>query len=442
MRRGVGVGRDQRHRGVEQGADRHLVSGLGAGGELHRDLDRQRAGLEQDAGCLAVERAARGDRHAGADRLARDVVPEGQPFVSLDEQVRLEELTDRREQVRGGPSERPRQLVEGERATERRGDGHGVARLVGEPAEPLAHPHLHAPGELAVDQLGVAVDETDPVLLSQAEEGLDDEERVAVALRQLVENRLIGRRGEHVRRQLHDRLVLEWAEDDRLRAASLQLLERTGERRRFARRPEGDDPRDRQSHESHRQGANRRRRPAVCPLGIVDGDQERRLERRALEQLLQVSQQPEPLLGVRVERGEPVVVEQRLRTVEQRCQQCRELDDRLVRIGGAAPHSDAEATSHRRHLREQAALAHAGGALDDEHGLGAVGEAFELGSNQRELRVASVDLPRWARRHPLLEASISEGERELSNHRIVRCAPAPPRPHSPLPQREEGSGRP
>ena len=208
--------------------DRHLVAGLGARGELHRDLDRQGAGLEQDAGRLAVERAARGDGHAGADRLACDVVPEGELLVALDEQVRLEELTDRRQQVRRGPPERPRQLVEGERAAERGGDRHGVARLVGEPAEPLAHLLLHAPGQPAVDQLGPAVDDADPLLLLQPEQRLDDEERAAVGLRQLLENRLIGLRGEHVRRQSRDRILIERAEDDRARAAPASAVRARG----------------------------------------------------------------------------------------------------------------------------------------------------------------------------------------------------------------------
>ena len=60
--------------------------------------------------------------------------------------------------------------------------------------------------------------------------------------------------------------------------------------------------RDRQSQQPHRQRANRRDRSAVCPVGVVDRDQERRLERGALEQLLQVAQQPEALLGLRMKR--------------------------------------------------------------------------------------------------------------------------------------------
>ena len=194
-------------RGVEQRRDRHLVTDLGARGELHGDFDRQGAGFEQDNGGLAVERAAGGDGHAGAHGLAGDVVPEREVLVALDEQVRLEELPDRCEQVRGRPPERARQLVERERAAERGGDGHGVACLVGEPAEPLAHLLVHAAGKPAVDQLGAAVDDADPLLFSQSEERLDDEERAAVGFRQLLQDRLIGLRGEHVRGQPRDRIV-------------------------------------------------------------------------------------------------------------------------------------------------------------------------------------------------------------------------------------------
>jgi len=99
LRGGIRVGRDQRLRGAEQSVDCHLIARLGARGELHRDFDRQGASFQEDAGCLAVERSTGGDRHAGADRLACDVVPEGQLLVALDEQIRFEQLTDGREQV-------------------------------------------------------------------------------------------------------------------------------------------------------------------------------------------------------------------------------------------------------------------------------------------------------------------------------------------------------
>ena len=82
----------------------------------------------------------------------------------------------------------------------------------------------------------MAVDHAYPLLLLQSEKRLDNEERAAAGLRQLSEDRLIGLRGEHVRRQLSDRILIEWAEGDRARTLLLQLFERVDERRRFARR--------------------------------------------------------------------------------------------------------------------------------------------------------------------------------------------------------------
>ena len=93
----VGIGRGQCLCGLEQRCDRYLVTDLGACGELHRDFDRQGAGFEQDNGRLAVEGAAGGNGHAGAYGLACEVVPERELLVALDEQVRLEQLADRRE---------------------------------------------------------------------------------------------------------------------------------------------------------------------------------------------------------------------------------------------------------------------------------------------------------------------------------------------------------
>ena len=86
---GTGIGRDQCLCGVEQRRDRHLVTDLGAGGELHGNFDRQGAGFEQDNGGLAVERAAGGYRHTDSHSLACDVVPERELLIALDEQVRL-----------------------------------------------------------------------------------------------------------------------------------------------------------------------------------------------------------------------------------------------------------------------------------------------------------------------------------------------------------------
>jgi hypothetical protein len=124
------------------------------------------------------------------------------------------------------------------------------------------------------------------------------------------------------------------------------------------------------------------------------------------------------LLGLRLNRGESLAAEQRLVSVEQGRQQGRKLDDRLILISRAAPDSDAEAASDRRHFREQAAFAHTGGALDDDHCFGALRKAFELGANQRKFRVAPMEVPRGAR-HLLLATSISKGALKLSNRRIM-----------------------
>src|SRR6478735_1942097 len=112
-------------------------------------------------------------------------------------------------------------------------------------------------------------------------------------------------------------------------------------------------------------------------------------------------------------------IEQWLGSVEQRREQRCELDHGFARIGCAAADSDAEAASDRRDLGEQAALAHACGALDDDHCLGPVGEALELALNHRELRVASMELPHWNCRHPFLPASISQWQGPFSNRRIM-----------------------
>ena len=293
---------------------------------------------------------------------------------------------------------------------------------------------MHTPGKRAVDQLRTAVDHAYPRLLLQPEKRLDDKEGATVGLRQLFQDRRVRLRGEHVRCQLHDRVVVERAEHDRLRPFALQLIERVHEGRRLARRAQGDHPCDRQSHQSHRQRSNRGNRSTVRPVGVVDGDHERRVERGAFQQLLQVPQQPEPLFGLRVKRREPTGVEQRVGSLEQRREQGCELDHRLTWVGSAAADPDVQAASDRRDFGEQPALAHARGALDDDHRLGAIGKSFKLASDQRQLGVAPMELTRWHCRHDSLAPSIHPPERRLSNHRFVRCANAPYRTTLALPQ--------
>src|SRR5258708_13392217 len=115
-------------------------------------------------------------------------------------------------------------------------------------------------------------------------------------------------------------------------------------------------------------------------------------------------------------------IEQWLGSVEQRCEQCCKLDHGLAWIGCAATDSDAEAASDRRDLGEQAALAHARGALDDDHRFCPLGEAFELGSTEREFRVPSMALPHCNCAPPPLPARRAKTPRAPFN---------PPRPSMP-----------
>ena len=57
--RGRGIAWAERVGGILEQPDRHLVARLGARGELHGDLDRDRPGGEQDIDGLPVERPAR-----------------------------------------------------------------------------------------------------------------------------------------------------------------------------------------------------------------------------------------------------------------------------------------------------------------------------------------------------------------------------------------------
>jgi hypothetical protein len=328
-------------------------------------------------------------------------VPERELLVALDEKVRLEELADRRQQVGRRAAERTGELVEREASPERGGDRHGVARLVREPAEALAHLVVHATRKAVAEQLRAAAHDADPVLFPKAEQHLDDEERAPVRFRQQLQDGLVGLRPEHVGRQPRHGVAVEGAEDDRRRSVLSHLLEGMRERRRLARRTKREYPQDRQVRETHRQRANRSDRSAVRPVSIVDRDEQRRCECRTLEQLLQVAHQPEALFGLGMKAPELVRVEQGLGSFEERGQEGGEIDHRLAGIRSTAADPNAEASGDRRHLCEQPALAQTGGSLDDDCRLGALAqEAFELSLNHPELRVAPVN------RHQLPGVSI------------------------------------
>jgi hypothetical protein len=85
--------------GCGQSRDRHLVAGLGATGELCRDLDRQCAARKQHVGAAPIELASHRSRHARADRIADQVVLERQPIVALGQDAGIDELANNKGEV-------------------------------------------------------------------------------------------------------------------------------------------------------------------------------------------------------------------------------------------------------------------------------------------------------------------------------------------------------
>ena len=112
--------------------------------------------------------------------------------------------------------------------------------------------------------------------------------------------------------------IVERAEGDPLGTAFGQLLDRAADLRRTLIRPVGEDPGHRQVGEADGQREQRCGGPAVSPLQVVERDQERPVEGGALEQHLEVLQQPVALLGQRAQLRQPGSLEQRARAVEQR----------------------------------------------------------------------------------------------------------------------------
>ena len=185
--------------------------------------------------------------------------------------------------------------------------------------------------------------------------------------------------------------VAERAEDDPLGAAAVQMLDRAEELRRALPGAEGEDPGDRQVGEADGQRAQRRRGPTVGPLQVVERDQQRPAEGRALEHRLQVLQQPVPLLGQRVKLLQPGSLEQRVRAVEERRHQRSELDDPGAGLGRAGADPEREPSRDPRRLRQQTRLAHARLSLDEHHRADAQAHAVELNTDRREFNVPTAN---------------------------------------------------
>ena len=81
--------------GFEHRFDRHVVSRFGAFRKLKRDLGRQRASGDENVRGLAIEASPDRIGHSRPDRLSDQVVTKGQAIPVVDEEIRLEKLCDR-----------------------------------------------------------------------------------------------------------------------------------------------------------------------------------------------------------------------------------------------------------------------------------------------------------------------------------------------------------
>ena len=162
-------------------------------------------------------------------------------------------------------------------------------------------------------------------------------------------------------------------------------------------------------------------------MRVVDADQEGRLERRAFEERLEVSEQPEPLFRLSSRAGKLAPIDQRFRPFEQCRQESGELHDALARLCGGGADPEAEAAGDVGDLGEQSTFPHPGAAFQEDDRSGPLGDPFEFALDERELRFAPVESSPSRRRHHCLsehtelvsEPGIDAHLRQLSNHGFV-----------------------
>ena len=105
--------------------------------------------------------------------------------------------------------------------------------------------------------------------------------------------------------------------------------------------PDREQPQDPVRGELPGQRAERGQRGRVGPLHVVDRDQHRRAQRGPLERLLQLPQQPEPLVGGVAEVAQDGRVDRRVGRRHQRLEQRAERDDLRGDVARAAEDGDA-----------------------------------------------------------------------------------------------------
>ena len=169
----------------------------------------------------------------------------------------------------------------------------------------------------------------------------------------------------------------------------------------------GREPDDRQPGQADGQAPQRRQRRRVGPLEVVQAHQDRRPHRGPLQLRGQVLEQPVPLLGEVVQRGEARRVQRGPRAVEQGGEHRAHVADLVAHGRSDRPHPHPALPGHGRGLAQQPGLARPGGALDKDRRVPSGGGTVEPGRDHGQLVTASAQ-PRAPHR-PLLDARRGRG---------------------------------
>ncbi len=218
--------------------------------------------------------------------------------------------------------------------------------------------------------------------------------------------------------------IIKRAEDDPLSTAFVQLLDRAEDLRRTLIRAVGKYPGHRQVGEADGQREQRRGGPAVSPLQVVERDQERPVEGGALQQHLEVLEQPVTLLGQRAKLRQPGSLEQRARALEERGHQRSELDDRRAGLSRASAHSEREPPRDPVRLGQDAGLAHTRLSLDEHHRPDTRAHQIKLNTDRREFSVPTANNGSAGARQAQIIESTSLAEARLTVARL-RAGAAP-----------------
>ncbi len=336
---------------------------------------------------MTAQGPAHRDGQAGLDRLADQVMAEVQTAVPFDQQVGVEGFPHRVDQRGGRSSEELGQHVHGDRAAHGGGGLYDVAGRSGQQIE--AAPD----GGQQTDRHGFAreprhiVGDRHRVLVPQAAEHLHQQQRQALRAAGDPQDLGIGRRAQDVLGDLRHRLVREGPEAQLVRAGLPQSVQCPAHQRGPGRAANGHQPKDRVRRQPGREGADSEQGQVVAPLKIVEDDEQRPVQGRPLQPVLQFLKQPEPLVGDRGELPHLRSVEQGFHAGQQSVQQRPERHE--VFVGVRAPEERAEATPYRGGvpLRQKTGLAASRSALDAHDSAVAPGEGVESCVEERQFLV-------------------------------------------------------